>query len=191
MWQTLRWMKVPFIHSLTDMGNRDREQTRRRLLDAALVEFAAYGIAGARMERIARIAGCSAGLAYTYYGGKDELFDAVQSEVVDAVAVEFDASDLPGYAARLYDLQHQHPEFARLATWLRLERRGCVDRVADVEAIRQAQTQGLVSARFDAEQVLRLVLAIASMWSDAPAHSSDHVVRRRTVEDAVRRLIET
>lgn len=173
------------------MGNRDREQTRRRLLDAASVEFAAYGIAGARMERIARIAGCSAGLAYTYYGGKDELFDAVQSEVVDAAAVEFDASDLPGYAGRLYDLQHQHPEFARLSIWLWLERRGCVDRVADVEAIRQAQGQGLVSARFEAEQVLRLVLAIAWMWSDAPAHSSDHVGRRRTVEDAVRRLIET
>lgn len=173
------------------MGSRDRERTRRRLLDAAFVEFAAYGIAGARMERIARIAGCSAGLAYTYYGGKDELFDAVQSEVVDAAVVEFDACDLPGYAVRLYDLQHQHPEFARLATWLRLERRGVVNRVADVEAIRRAQAQGLVSAGFDAEHLLRLVLAIAAMWSDAPVDSSDHVVRRRTVADAVRRLIET
>lgn len=160
------------------------------MLDAAFVEFAAYGVAGARMERIARIAGCSAGLAYTYYGGKDELYDAVQAEVVDAAAVEFDASDLPGYAARLYELQHRHPEFARLATWRRLERRGTVSRAAEVEAIRAVQESGLVSSRFAAEQVLELVLAIASMWSNAPAVSSDHVVRRRTVEDAVRRLIE-
>ena len=200
----VRWMKEPFIHmgphsswvrplrhSLNAMVGRDRERTRRRLLDAACVEFAAYGIAGARMERIARIAGCSAGLAYNYYGGKDELFDAVQSEVMRAASVEFDARDLPGYAARLYDLQHRHPEFARLATWQRLERRwGLVSRAADVEAIRSAQELGLVSCRFPAEHVLQLVLAIASMWSNAPAWGSDHAVRRRTVEEAVRRLVE-
>lgn len=172
------------------MPRRDREQTRRRLLDAAFVEFAAYGIAGARMARIARIAGCSAGLAYTYYGGKDELFDAVQAEVVDAAFVEFDACDLAGYAARLYDRQHEHPEFARLATWHRLERPGRISRSGEIEAIRVAQARGLVSMRFSAEQVLVLVLAIASMWSDAPADSSDHVVRRQTVEDAVRRLVD-
>ncbi|WP_191301523.1 TetR family transcriptional regulator [Lentzea cavernae] len=171
------------------MHHRDRERTRRRLLDAAFVEFAAHGIAGARMERIARIARCSAGLAYNYYGGKDELFDAVQSEVAGAAAVEFDVRDLPGYAARLYDLQHRHPEFARLATWQRLERRASVSRAAEVEAIRSAQESGVVSSRFPAEQVLQLVLAVASMWSSAPS-TSDHVVRRRTVEDAVRRLVE-
>lgn len=179
--------------NLTSMATRDREQTRRRLLDAAFVEFAAYGIAGARMERIARIAGCSAGLAYTYYGGKEELFDAVQSEVVDAAFVEFDALDLPGYAARLYDRQHEHPELARLATWCRLERPGRVSRSAEIEAIRVVQAAGLVSMRFTAEQVLVLVLAVASMWSNAPAGSADgadHVVRRRAVEDAVRRLVQ-
>lgn len=171
------------------MHSRDRENTRRRLLDAAFVEFAAHGIAGARMERIARIARCSAGLAYNYYGGKDELFDAVQSEVVGATAVEFDARDLPGYAGRLYDLQHRHPEFVRLATWQRLERRGGVSQAGDVEAIRVAQELGLVSSRFSAEQVLRLVLAIASMWSGGGG-SLDHVERRQAVEDAVRRLVE-
>jgi AcrR family transcriptional regulator len=172
------------------MARRDRERTRRRLLNAAFIEFAAYGFAGARMERIARMAGCSAGLTYTYYGGKNELFDAVQSEVMNAAFVEFDAHDLPGYAARLYDRQHEHPEFARLATWHRLERPGRVSRRAEIEAIEEAQSQGVVSARFSAEQVLVLVLAIASMWSNAPADSSDHLVRRQTVEDAVRRLVE-
>ncbi|MDX8053499.1 TetR family transcriptional regulator [Lentzea sp. BCCO 10_0798] len=170
------------------MHSRDRERTRRRLLDAALVEFAAYGIAGARMERIARIARCSAGLAYNYYGGKDELFDAVQSEVMGAAVVEFDARDLPGYAARLYDLHHRHPEFARLATWQRLERRGSGSRVAEVEAIRSAQEAGVVSSRFSAEHVLQLVQAVASMWSNGTC--SNHLERRRCVEEAVRRLVE-
>ncbi|MGW4206349.1 TetR family transcriptional regulator [Lentzea sp. NPDC004789] len=171
------------------MPRRDREQTRRRLLDAASVEFAAYGVAGARMERIARIAGCSTGLAYTYYGGKQELFDAVRAEV-DAAFVEFDAADLAGYAARCYDRQHERPELARLATWCRLERPGQVDRSAEVEAIRHAQARGLVSTRFSAEQVLVLVLAIASMWAGTPAEGADHGARRQAVEDAVRRLIE-
>ena len=102
--------------------------------------------------------------------------------------MEFDARDLPGYAARLYDLQHRHPEFVRLATWQRLERRGCVSRVAEVEAIRAAQESGVVSSRFSAEQVLQLVLAIASMWSNGTG--SHHLERRRSVEDAVRRLVE-
>jgi AcrR family transcriptional regulator len=172
------------------MPRRDREQTRRRLLNAAFVEFAAYGITGARMARIARIAGCSAGLAYTYYGGKEELFDAVQAEVADAAFVAFDAADLPGYAARCYDRHHERPELARLATWYRLERPGQVTRSAEIEAIRHAQARGLVSTRFSAEQVLVLVLAIASMWANTPAESSDHVARRQAVEDAVRRLIE-
>ena len=39
---------------------RDAEATRRRLLDAATAEFAAYGIAGARVDRIAAEARSSA-----------------------------------------------------------------------------------------------------------------------------------
>ncbi len=104
--------------------------------------------------------------------------------------MRFDALDLPAYAARLHDQRHEHPEFARLATWRRPERPSRVSRAREVEAIRRAQDQGLVSGRFSAEQVLVLVLAVASMWSDAAADSSDHVVRRQTVQDAVRRLVE-
>ena len=56
---------------------RDAQATRRRLLDAACAEFAQYGMAGARVERIAEAAGSNKAQIYHYFGGKAQLFDAV------------------------------------------------------------------------------------------------------------------
>jgi hypothetical protein len=55
---------------------------------------------------------------------KDDLFDAVFHELVlDTVReTPLDATDLPGYAGRLFDGFEERPEVARLATWYRLER---------------------------------------------------------------------
>ncbi|MFC7648454.1 TetR/AcrR family transcriptional regulator [Streptosporangium lutulentum] len=103
---------------------RDADRTRRRLLEAATVEFAALGIAGARVDRIAEAAGCNKAMIYAYFGNKDRLFDAVfTAQVADFLdQVHLDASDLPGYAGRLFDRYEDHPETLRLATWYRLER---------------------------------------------------------------------
>ncbi|GLW07058.1 TetR family transcriptional regulator [Microtetraspora sp. NBRC 13810] len=187
------------------MATRDPEAKRQRLLQAALTEFAAYGIAGARMERIAKLADCSAGLVYTYFGGKDELFEAVFEVIVDRTLTEYPITpdDLPGYAARLFDGHELHPEVARLATWYRLERADsgrlipAIERAgrAKVDAIRAAQEAGTVSRRFDAAQTLALVLNIALMWSAqspeaAKVTPEDRAYRRDTVIEAVRRLVE-
>ena len=59
------------------MGNAD--ETRRRLLEAATAEFAANGIAGARVDRIAANAGCNKQAIYAYFESKDGLFEAVYS----------------------------------------------------------------------------------------------------------------
>jgi AcrR family transcriptional regulator len=103
---------------------RDADRTRKRLLEAAGVEFSALGIAGARVDRIAEAAGCNKAMIYAYFGNKDQLFDAVFSAHVAAFLdeVPFDAPDLPGYAGRLFDRYEDHPETLRLATWYRLER---------------------------------------------------------------------
>jgi AcrR family transcriptional regulator len=55
---------------------RDAARTKQRLLDAACDEFAEYGIAGGRVERIAAAAGCNKALIYAYFDSKDALFDA-------------------------------------------------------------------------------------------------------------------
>ena len=56
---------------------RDAAATRRRLIDAARAEFAQYGIAGSRVDRIAANAGANKAQIYNYFGSKDQLFAAV------------------------------------------------------------------------------------------------------------------
>src|SRR5262249_57954896 len=77
---------------------RDAEATRARILDAAEAEFATYGIAGARVDRIAETAPANKALIYKYFGTKDELFDAVFAARALAFVdqAEFAATDLPG-----------------------------------------------------------------------------------------------
>ena len=80
-------------------------ETRRRLLEAATAEFAERGIAGARTDRIAAVAGCNKALIFHYFTSKDALFDAVfNAVVVEPVCNEpIDAENLPEYAGRVYD----------------------------------------------------------------------------------------
>ncbi|MFZ0743141.1 MAG: TetR/AcrR family transcriptional regulator [Terracidiphilus sp.] len=51
-------------------------ETRTRILDAALSEFSAYGLAGARMDRIAGTAAVNKALLYYYYDSKESLYTA-------------------------------------------------------------------------------------------------------------------
>src|SRR5262245_27209173 len=108
------------------MPVRDAEATRGRLLDAALAEFAAFGIAGARVDRIAANSASNKAQIYHYFGSKDQLFDAVWESIVNQVVDEapLDTSNLPDYAAQLSDGYANHPAVARVITWQRLERGG-------------------------------------------------------------------
>src|SRR3982074_434368 len=103
---------------------RDSAARKRRLLAAATPEFAERGIAGARVDRIASAAQANKRLIYDYFGDKEGLFDAVMDANVERIidAVPIDATDLPGYAGRLFTYAIDHPELLRLVTWARLER---------------------------------------------------------------------
>jgi AcrR family transcriptional regulator len=186
------------------MAPRDPEAKRRALLEAALAEFAEHGIAGARVDRLASRAKCSAGLVYTYFGSKDDLFDAVFDTIVERTLTEtpITADDLPGYAGRLFDNYVAYPEVARISAWYRLERAGTgrtIQAITDsakgkVEAIRAAQRDGTVSDRFEPEQLLMMVVSLASMWSAQTVEMiamarDDEAYRRATVTEAVRRLV--
>jgi AcrR family transcriptional regulator len=56
---------------------RNAEAKRERILDAAMAEFSAYGIAGARVDRIAKMAQCNKNLIYIYFHNKEMLFEAI------------------------------------------------------------------------------------------------------------------
>src|ERR1039458_1086837 len=154
---------------------RDAEATRQRLLDAAAEEFAARGIAGARVDRIAEAARSNKAQIYHYFGSKDQLFDAVfNSLVADTLReVPIDVTDLPEYAGRLFDGYEQHPQVPRLATWYRLERadthaplEAIVKSNRDkVDAIARAQQSVQLLSHFAAADLLALMLALAAMWT--------------------------
>jgi TetR/AcrR family transcriptional regulator len=75
-------------------------ETRSRILDAALSEFAAHGLAGARTEQIAAAAGVNKALLYYYFESKEKLYvatlDMVSSRVRDRSMAVFLRDASPG-----------------------------------------------------------------------------------------------
>lgn len=74
-------------------GTHDKEETRRKLLEAARDEFVCKGFHGARIEHIADRAGVNKALIYRYFGDRDALLEAVlewvltqRQEVADRVS---------------------------------------------------------------------------------------------------------
>jgi TetR/AcrR family transcriptional regulator len=59
------------------LQRRDPEGTKRKLLNAARSEFAARGLAGARVNAIAARAGINKQLMYHYFGNKEDLYTQV------------------------------------------------------------------------------------------------------------------
>ncbi len=63
--------------SKSRLGTRGRpEETRKAILHAAVKEFAAHGLAGARTDAIARAAHVNKALLYYYYRDKETLYGA-------------------------------------------------------------------------------------------------------------------
>ena len=180
---------------------RNSEDTRKRLLHAAAAEFAAYGIAGARVERIAVAAKCNKQAIYAYFGSKEALCDAVfDSMVMDIVgSLPIDASDLPGYAVRLFDRYQAQPDTLRLATWYALEGKpmpasAMASMLHKIDAVREAQDAGVVSKRFQPEVGLMLILTLARLGASvSPEAESGRIPRevfRQAIADAVARLVD-
>ncbi|WP_243437123.1 TetR family transcriptional regulator [Streptomyces sp. FH025] len=101
----------------------DSSATRERILAAAAAEFAAHGVAGARVDRIAAQAQANKRAIYDYFGDKARLFAAVLEHLLAdlAQAVPPGDDDLPAYAERLFDYHRAHPEALRLLMWEALE----------------------------------------------------------------------
>lgn len=180
---------------------RSSDETRRRLVEAATEEFSTYGIAGARVDRIAANAGCNKQAIYAYYESKEGLFDAVYNRMVlDTIeSVPIDAGNLPDYAGRLFDRYAAHPEVQRLSSWYQLEKgahpsppptavRATREKIAEIKA---AQAAGTVTKRFSPEHLLALVLRMATVgvynspeWTKAGA--ANGAIRASLVEAVAR-----
>jgi AcrR family transcriptional regulator len=83
-------------------NGRDPARTRSKILDAATVEFARYGLGGARVDRIAERAGANKRMLYYYFGSKEALFLAALEESYAHIR----------NAERDLDLEHRDPREA-------------------------------------------------------------------------------
>lgn len=156
---------------------RNAEATRARILAAATVEFAEHGLAGARVDRIARAADTTKALLYHYYAGKEALFDASFWSYVrgNTDTMPLDATDLPTWTVSIHDNYLRDPVLLRLATWARLEREPAGDLFArrggihawTIERIAAAQREGILVADIDPLDLFCLVIALAGTWAAA------------------------
>jgi AcrR family transcriptional regulator len=157
----------------------DSSDTKRRLLEAAAGEFSRYGLAGARVDRIAHTAHANKQAIYAHFGSKDQLFARVLDDHVRALvdAVPFTPDDLAGYAGATFDHLTEHPELMRLTMWRYLEhgeeqdQQAALERMAEkARAVAEQQRDGSVDDTGDALDVMVLVLALSTAWTlTAPA----------------------
>lgn len=87
-----------------------REETRRRLLEAAGQIFARRGYEAASVEEIAELAGFTRGAVYSNFRDKDDLFVAYLQERMEAEACEIGdaARSAPDWPARLRLLRENY-----------------------------------------------------------------------------------
>jgi TetR/AcrR family transcriptional regulator len=98
-----------------DERQRDAQRTREALLDAARAEFAAKGLAGARVSEIAARAGVNKQLISYYFGGKEGLYQAI----IDRWHEQEEQLSEPGIslaelAWRYLEVGHRQPDLQRL-----------------------------------------------------------------------------
>ncbi len=81
-----------------------RDEVRRRLLDAAALEFAEHGFVAARLTEIARRAGFTKGAVYSNFASKQDLFAELFAEraleVAGRVLAEIGGLDVPDAVGR-------------------------------------------------------------------------------------------
>jgi AcrR family transcriptional regulator len=176
---------------------RNAEATKERILAAALAEFSAHGIAGARVDRIARAARCNKNLIYIYFQDKENLFKTVLLQNLMRIHEEqpFTPHDLSGYAAKVLDWSTANPDLMRLLAWSTLEQKsgGRAERVAalaaKVAAVTEAQKAGNVGTAFSPDFLLVALMSLATAWSAAspfaPPHDPKAADRRTAIRNHV------
>ncbi|MFN8028434.1 MAG: TetR family transcriptional regulator [Acidimicrobiia bacterium] len=147
------------------MATRDPEATKAKILDAALHEFSANGIAGARVDAIAARAKVNKRMLYYYFGSKEDLFrEILRRRLHERTATlhERGARGAQPMAERATRAAAD-AEYTRLLMWEALEtkpskpvneeiRRSFFDTWVGV--VREEQAAGKLPADLDAQQLV-------------------------------------
>lgn len=82
-------------HQTSKAGKQSRnpEVTKAKILDAAIEEFAQYGLTGARTEAIASKSGVTKAMLCYYFKNKETLYQAVLQHLVNEINAAFQPTD--------------------------------------------------------------------------------------------------
>jgi TetR/AcrR family transcriptional regulator len=96
----------------------DTAQTRQRIIDAALHEFAAKGYAGARVREIAGRAGVNTQLISYYFGGKEGLYNEILATWHRREAQTYqEHTSFADISAAFVEAFAAQPELLRIFAW--------------------------------------------------------------------------
>ncbi|WP_187977688.1 TetR/AcrR family transcriptional regulator [Mycetocola sp. JXN-3] len=190
----------------------DTERTQTLLLDAATACFSESGLAGTRIDAIARAAGVNKERIYTYFGNKESLFETVLSRELETFVAQVHVSGVGAeavgeYAGAFFDRFRESPHLPRLLAWEGLERadsrmggntrlQNCVAKVDTLGDALPGVSRGataqlllsiimLAAAWWTMPQMNRLVLAGSEGTQDDPITAADRFGRERHRREAL------
>jgi len=160
-------------HGKGKIVSRDPARSQERILAAAQAEFSAKGLAGARVDAIARRAGINKRMLYHYFGNKAGLFSAVlRHKVAQREALLASAPDDPvetlGY---WFEAGCRDRDWFRLLGWEALqyaghklvhENRRCAVSQQATKQVRRRQAIGFLPADLDPRHLLLTMMAITA-----------------------------
>ena len=155
------------------IAGRNPRQSRARILEAALKEFAAKGFDGARVDAIARRARINKRMLYHYFGDKEGLFrEVLRRKMADRAAWLASApEDLVESLPYWFRLACRDPEWVRLLEWEALQRgEGAIIDESHrqrsfsdaLQRMRQMQASGRLGSELDPGQFLLSMMALTA-----------------------------
>ena len=146
-------------------------EMKKRILRAAASEFARVGYSGARMERVAEVAGCNRALVYFYFRDKPRLFRAALDEAAEHREEQMAAQPASLAEGLIYWFRRNlaEPQRIRLIMQEALapplpeepERRSAY-MAKQLDVVRGFQAAGLLRRDLDPRHLLTMFLALTS-----------------------------
>jgi TetR/AcrR family transcriptional regulator len=164
--------------------NRDPEQTRAAVIDAAERLFSERGFAATSMRDISAASGVSHPLIHHHYGSKEELHAAVKRRMVEGYARRFPAAaratnrplSVRAEMRRIMTYLSENPVMLRLCGWTRLEGDvqvwpGEPDLLDTLRSrVAAAQKRGRARTDLDPAVLSLMIFGLIFFWVDNRAH---------------------
>ena len=164
----------------TERKRRDADQTQAAIVAAAMTEFAAKGLAGARVDAIAKLTATSKHMIYYYFGNKEGLYRATLEHAYSTFRMAEEAIDyeqmtaveaLTAFVGQSFDFHFTSPEYIRIIMGENInngehmaEVEGLERRRGVLDSMARIIDRGVASGHFRSDiDLLQLHMTISSM----------------------------